>query len=145
MSNLNPDKHPDSQLDPSAALGEQAGFSRRSFLGLALGAGAVLTLSACGGTAGAGASTGGGENGTGTIKWAWQMVTTWDPVTSSAGSDVHMLALAYSALTKIDDNGNATAQPGRVVEVQRHGDPGHVHLEEGPACSATARRSTRPR
>src|SRR6478735_4327122 len=101
MSKLNLDKHPDhpdshSNLVPLAE--GPAGFSRRSFLGLALGAGAVLTLSACGGTAGAGASSSGGENGTGTIKWAWQMVTTWDPVTSSAGSDVHMLALAYSAL-----------------------------------------------
>ncbi len=134
MSKLNLDDHADngrsagSPLDLEsrheiAALGAMtaAGLSRRSFLGLAIGAGAVLTLSACGGTAGAGANAGGGANGTGTIKWAWQMVTTWDPVTSSAGSDVHMLALAYSALTKIDDNGNAKPN---LVESWKYDDTG---------------------
>jgi peptide/nickel transport system substrate-binding protein len=133
MSKLNLDNRPDSDTDSdldshthshpdtSPFGAETAGFTRRSFLGLALGAGAVLTLSACGGTAGAGADAGGAGTGTGTIKWAWQMVTTWDPVTSSAGSDVHMLALAYSALTKIDDNGNA--QP-HLVESWKYNEDG---------------------
>ena len=50
---------------------------------------------------------GSGGAGGGTVKWAWQLPTTWDPVTSSAGWDVQMLALIYSALTNIDDKGNA--------------------------------------
>lgn len=85
---------------PSAALG------RRGFLGLSLAAGAILALEACGGTA---TSDGGssGSAGGGTITWAWQLPTTWDPVTSSAGSDVQMLALVYDPLTALDEQGNA--------------------------------------
>lgn len=81
-------------------------ISRRGLLGIGLGVGAVFALDACGG----GASTGSGGaagGGTGTISWAWQLPTTWDPVTSSAGSDVQMLALTYDALTALDGNGNA--------------------------------------
>ena len=80
--------------------------SRRGFLGLSLAAGLVLGLEACGGTS----TTSGGAGsagGTGTITWAWQLPTTWDPVTSSAGSDVQMLALTYDALTALDEQGNA--------------------------------------
>ncbi|CAM3556767.1 ABC transporter substrate-binding protein [Nocardioides zeicaulis] len=80
--------------------------SRRGFLGLSLAAGLVLGLEACGGTSTAGGT--GSAGGTGTIKWAWQLPTTWDPVTSSAGSDVQMLALTYDAITALDDQGNAT-------------------------------------
>lgn len=76
-------------------------MSRRGLLGLGLGAGAALSLAACGGDAAGSAS------GTTTLKWAWQLPTTWDPVTSSAGSDVHMLALAYDSLTRLDDEGVA--------------------------------------
>lgn len=79
--------------------------SRRGFLGLSLATGLVLGLEACGGASTAGTGTGG--SGTGTIKWAWQLPTTWDPVTSSAGSDVQMLALTYDAITALDDEGNA--------------------------------------
>lgn len=79
--------------------------SRRGFLGLSLAAGLVLGLEACGGSSTAG--SGGSAGGTGTIKWAWQLPTTWDPVTSSAGSDVQMLALTYDAITALDDQGNA--------------------------------------
>lgn len=79
-------------------------MSRRSLLGLGLGVGAAMTLAACGADSGAAPSAGGGS---GTLKWAWQLPTTWDPVTSSAGSDVQMLALTYSSLTHIDKGGNA--------------------------------------
>ena len=78
-------------------------LNRRAFLGASLGAGLILALEACGGT-----STGTGSGGgAGTIKWAWQLPTTWDPVTSSAGSDVQMLALAYDPITALDQQGNA--------------------------------------
>ena len=83
-------------------------LSRRSLFGAVLGIGALATLQACGGDA----EGGSGGDGGGTVKWAWQMPTTWDPVTSSAGSDVQMLALTYSALTFIDNQGNA--QPNLV-------------------------------
>ncbi|HEY9395223.1 MAG TPA: ABC transporter substrate-binding protein, partial [Nocardioides sp.] len=74
-------------------------LSRRSLLGLTLGAAAVFALEACGSETGA--STSGGR-----VTWAWQLPTTWDPVTSSAGSDVQMLALVYEAITGLDEKGN---------------------------------------
>lgn len=77
--------------------------SRRGFLGMSLAAGVLLSLEACGGSS----SGAGGGSGSSTIKWAWQLPTTWDPVTSSAGSDVQMLALAYDPITALDDQGNA--------------------------------------
>jgi peptide/nickel transport system substrate-binding protein len=97
-------------------------LSRRGLLGIGLGAGAVFALDACGGgsTAGTGGATG-AAGGTGTIAWAWQLPTTWDPVTSSAGSDVQMLALVYDALTALDDNGNAV---GWLAESWKYNDAG---------------------
>jgi len=77
--------------------------SRRGFLGLSLAAGLVLSLEACGG----GSTGAAGGAGGGTVTWAWQLPTTWDPVTSSAGSDVQMLALTYDPITALDAQGNA--------------------------------------
>ncbi|MEU5031671.1 ABC transporter substrate-binding protein [Streptomyces milbemycinicus] len=77
-----------------------SGLDRRSFLGLSLGAGASLALTACGGQA----TTGGGAAST--LKWGWTLPSSWDPVTSSAGWDVHALSLVYAALTKLDPKGN---------------------------------------
>lgn len=75
---------------------------RRSFLGMSLGAGAALALSACGGE-----STAEAQGGGGTLKWGWDLPTSWDPVTSSAGWDVHALSLVYSGLTKLGPRGEA--------------------------------------
>jgi peptide/nickel transport system substrate-binding protein len=79
---------------PSAEL------SRRSFLGLGLTAGAAAVLAACGTASATG--TGGG-----TLKWGWALPTSWDPVTSSAGWDVHALSLVYAGLSKLDEKGDA--------------------------------------
>jgi peptide/nickel transport system substrate-binding protein len=84
--------------DPSPAV------SRRAVLGFGLAAGAATLLSACG--TGAPASAGGGS-GNGTLKWGWALPTSWDPVTSSAGWDVHVLSLVYAGLTKLDPAGTA--------------------------------------
>lgn len=75
----------------------------RGLIGLFLALALTLLLAACGGSS---SGAGGGSAG-GTLKWAWQLPTTWDPVTSSAGSDVQMLALAYDPLTALDEQGNA--------------------------------------
>ncbi|MBA4863456.1 ABC transporter substrate-binding protein [Streptomyces sp. PSKA54] len=77
-------------------------LDRRSFLGLSLGAGATLALTACGGQ-----STSAAKSDGGTLKWGWALPTSWDPVTSSAGWDVHALSLVYAALTKLDPKGVA--------------------------------------
>ncbi|RDG35969.1 ABC transporter substrate-binding protein [Streptomyces corynorhini] len=79
-----------------------SGASRRTFLGLSLGAGAALALTACGGQPGP-AAAGRGS----TLKWGWNLTTSWDPVTSSAGWDVHSLSLVYSGLTTLDESGGA--------------------------------------
>ncbi|MFG2039474.1 ABC transporter substrate-binding protein [Dactylosporangium sp. NPDC048998] len=79
-------------------------LSRRSFLGLGAALGAATLLAACGdGTTGPGAAGGAG----GTLKWGWALPTSWDPVTSSAGWDVHVLSLVYAGLTKLDEKGAA--------------------------------------
>ncbi|MEE4543880.1 ABC transporter substrate-binding protein [Streptomyces sp. V4-01] len=78
-------------------------LARRSLLGVGLGAGAAAVLSACGGASTAGSSAAGG----GTLKWGWALPTSWDPVFSSAGWDVHGLSLVYSALTRLDAGGAA--------------------------------------
>jgi ABC-type transport system substrate-binding protein len=96
-------------------------LSRRGLLGIGLGAGAVFALDACGGGTTSGSGGGGASGSDGTITWAWQLPTTWDPVTSSAGSDVQMLALTYDALTALDDNGNAV---GWLAESWKYNDEG---------------------
>lgn len=95
-------------------------LTRRGLLGIGLGAGAVFALDACGGQTGSSGGAG-ASGGTGTITWAWQLPTTWDPVTSSAGSDVQMLALTYDALTALDDSGNAV---GWLAESWQYNDDG---------------------
>ncbi|MER8187188.1 ABC transporter substrate-binding protein [Kitasatospora sp. NPDC094015] len=79
-------------------------LARRSFLGLGLGAGAALALAACGS---AGTVSTGAAGSTGTLKWGWALPTSWDPVFSSAGWDVHVLSLVYAGLTKLDEQGAA--------------------------------------
>ena len=84
-----------------------AGLGRRGFLGLGLGAGGALLLSACGAsTTSSSAAAGAGQPG-GTLTWAWDLPTSWDPITSSAGWDVHVLSLAYAGLTQEDEKGDA--------------------------------------
>jgi peptide/nickel transport system substrate-binding protein len=77
-------------------------LDRRGFLGLGLGAGGALLLSACGGAATTSATGTGG-----TLKWGWALPTSWDPITSSAGWDVHALSLVYAGLTQLDEKGSA--------------------------------------
>jgi peptide/nickel transport system substrate-binding protein len=42
----------------------------------------------------------------GTLNWEWELPTSWDPVTSSAGWDMHVLGLAYASITTLDLAGN---------------------------------------
>jgi len=73
---------------------------------------AAAALSACSAGSKVSAETGGGGAGSGatnaqTLNWEWQLPTSWDPVTSSAGWDVHVLSLVYSSITALDAKGNA--------------------------------------
>ncbi|MGJ6965799.1 ABC transporter substrate-binding protein [Streptosporangium sp. G11] len=78
---------------------------RRLLRPLALLFSVVLALTACGGGTQSATTGSGGEGGT--LKWGWTLPTTWDPVTSSAGNDVNALSLVYSAVTRLDDTGDA--------------------------------------
>ena len=42
----------------------------------------------------------------GTLNWEWELPTSWDPVTSSAGWDMHVLGLVYASITTLDPTGN---------------------------------------
>jgi len=59
------------------------------------------------GAAGAAATTAGVS---GTLNWEWELPTSWDPVTSSAGWDMHALGLVYASITTLDPSG--TVEPG---------------------------------
>ncbi len=84
-------------------------MSRRGVIGLAagVGVGGALSLAGCGGSA-TDAAAAAGQNGVGgTVKWGWDLPTSWDPIKSSAGWDVHALSLVYAGLTQEDEAGNA--------------------------------------
>src|SRR5579859_5842591 len=63
-----------------------------------------LAAAACAGSSPAPPSSSAG--GTGTLNWEWQLPTSWDPVTSSAGWDMHVLGLVYASITTLDPAGN---------------------------------------
>lgn len=69
---------------------------RRNFLAAGL---ALPVLAACGTGAQGSTST--------KLAWGWTLPSTWDPVTSTVGNDVHALSLVYAAITKQDLKGNA--------------------------------------
>jgi peptide/nickel transport system substrate-binding protein len=125
--------------DPTG--GRRAGLDRRGFLGLGLGAGSALLLAACG--SGATAATGSSGPG-GTLKWGWALPTSWDPITSSAGWDVHALSLVYAGLTQENEKGDAipalatswtyNADGTRITFTLRPG----LTFSDGTALDATA-------
>jgi peptide/nickel transport system substrate-binding protein len=76
---------------------------------------AVAALAACGsgspsGPAAAGAGSAAAGGASGTINWEWELPTSWDPVTSSAGWDMHVLGLVYASITTLDAKGDV--KPG---------------------------------
>lgn len=40
-----------------------------------------------------------------TVKWAYALPTSWDPVTSRTGADINTVSLAYASLTRLDKTG----------------------------------------
>ena len=94
-------------------------FRPRTAHRVAAAAAAVVTISAvaaCGsggaGTAAAGtaAAAADASGASGTLNWEWELPTSWDPVTSTAGWDMHALGLVYASITTLDTTG--TVQPG---------------------------------
>lgn len=66
-------------------------------------AAAVLSV-AVAGCAGGSSHTSGASD---TINWEWELPTSWDPVESTSGWDVHALSLVYASITELDAKGNA--------------------------------------
>jgi peptide/nickel transport system substrate-binding protein len=73
---------------------------------------AAVALVACGTSSGGSATGGTGAaaaqgGASGTVNWEWELPTSWDPVTSSAGWDMHVLGLAYASITTLNPKGDA--------------------------------------
>jgi ABC-type transport system substrate-binding protein len=75
-------------------------------------AGAAASSASSGGSGASGRTAQSASSGSndGTVTWEWSLPTSLDPVLSTAGTDVHVLALFYGAITSLDTKGNA--QPG---------------------------------
>ena len=75
---------------------------------------ASMLAAACGSAssspAGSASVTSAGASGT--LNWEWELPTSWDPVTSSAGWDVHVLGLVYASLTTFPHPGSGNVGPG---------------------------------
>ncbi len=52
------------------------------------------------------AGCGPSENEAGRLKWAWNLPTSWDPVTSRTGADINTVSLAYASLTRLTRDGS---------------------------------------
>src|ERR1700728_738117 len=83
---------------------------------IAAAAAALVTISAVaacgsGGSAatGTGAAGAGGPGASGTLNWEGAPATALDPVTSSAGWDMHALGLVYASITTLDPKGTVEA------------------------------------
>ena len=74
----------------------------------------ITALAACGsGSPGGSAAAVAGaaaDGASGTLNWEWELPTSWDPVTSSAGWDMHVLGLVYASVTTLNAKGDV--QPG---------------------------------
>ncbi|MFT4229076.1 MAG: ABC transporter substrate-binding protein [Microbacterium sp.] len=106
--------------------------ARRRLAALATGAllTASLVLSGC-----ASGATSSSDTGTTELTWGWNLPTSWDPVTSTAGWDTHALALVYDGLTQLDADGEVV--PG-LAESWQYSDDGTAitfTLREGAVFS----------
>ena len=72
---------------------------------------AVAALAACSSSPGApDAAVGSSGGASGTLNWEWELPTSWDPVTSTAGWDMHVLGLVYASVTTLNPAGDV--EPG---------------------------------
>jgi ABC-type transport system substrate-binding protein len=100
---------------------------------------AALVLAGCA-TQAAVVSSGSGTGQRGdTLTWGWFLPSTWDPVTSAIGNDVHALALVYEGITEVDAKGQV--QPG-LAESWTYAEDGRsvtFHLRPGLTFSDGAK------
>ena len=114
-------------------------FRPRTAYRVAAAAAALVTISAvaaCGSSGGSAATAPtprprGASGASGTLNWEWELPTSWDPVTSSAGWDVHVLGLVYASITTLDPR-HGRGRPGQLVEVRRERQERDVHAAARP-------------
>ncbi len=100
---------------PARAAQRGVGLSRRPTLMVISVAAVALSLvaSACGSktnTAAGNPASAASAGVSGTLNWEWELPTSWDPVTSTAGWDVHVLGLVYASITALSPSGDV--KPG---------------------------------
>lgn len=91
---------------------------------------ATVAMAGCSATAGAAPST---EKSS--LTWGWNLPTSWDPVTSTAGWDTHALALVYDGLTQLDTDGEVVPGLAERWEYSADGTAITFHLREDAAFS----------
>lgn len=64
------------------------------------------------------------------LTWGWNLPTSWDPVTSTAGWDTHALALVYDGLTQLDTDGEVVPGIAESWEYSPDGTAITFHLRE---------------
>lgn len=112
--------------------------SHRRLPTLAVLAVASLAMAGCSASAGASSSD------TTELTWGWNLPTSWDPVTSTAGWDTHALALVYDGLTQLDTKGEVVPGLAEKWEYSADGTAITFHLRpdaqfsDGTAVDATA-------
>ncbi len=62
-----------------------------------------------------------------TVKWAYYMPTSWDPVTSRTGADINSISVAYASLTRLDAAGKV--EPGLAKAWHYNGDGTAITFE----------------
>lgn len=95
---------------------------RRNLIPLA--AAALLVLAGCSAPAS-------GDDSPTTLRWAFSLPTSWDPVTSSTGNDINTLSLVYASLTQLDEEGDAGPGLAESWEYNEEGTEVTFHLRPG--------------
>src|SRR5580692_2132819 len=98
---------------PAVSLPTRAVTRRRPAIMIISAAAVAVSLlaSACGSKTNTAASSAAAASagGSGTLNWEWELPTSWDPVTSTAGWDMHALGLVYASVTTLNPAGDAIA------------------------------------
>jgi ABC-type transport system substrate-binding protein len=84
--------------------------NRRRLLAGAAAIALALMAAACSSGGASTTSAASTDGASGTLNWEWELPTSWDPVTSTAGWDVHALGLVYASITTLDAAGDV--EPG---------------------------------
>jgi ABC-type transport system substrate-binding protein len=93
--------------------GRRSRLTRRSAAAAAASVIAIAALAACSSSSPSGSPAAGpasASDASGTLNWEWALPTSWDPVTSSAGWDMHVLGLVYASITTLNPSGDV--EPG---------------------------------